>query len=211
MAALPPVPGVIKLEFLWSQSGIPAANIFHAGYSGGPPTAADLATFGAAAGAAFWGGSTLGLFPSTLELVGVKATDLASDSGAVAEVPIGTSGTGTGGECPAQAAVLVNYSISRRYRGGHPRTYFPPFEVTNLASPSEWSAGATTDLDTAIAALFSYADGVVLDSFTGTGLVCVSYELAKVPRDDPLVEPIAGWVVNPILGTQRRRVRASSY
>lgn len=211
MPALPVVPGVIKLEWLWTQGGIPAANVSHVKYTGGPPAAADLAGFGAAMIPLLWPSGLYSGYSTSTILVGMKLTDLASDTGAVAESSSGQAGTFSGDELPAQAAVLVNFAIGRRYRGGHPRMYFPPPTQSLLAGPSEWAGTLITELGSRFTALFAYYSGGTEGTTVLAGPVNVSYKTAGAPRVSPVVDPITGFTVNPIMATQRRRIRASSY
>lgn len=211
MPALPDVPGVLKFEFLWTQSGIPCANIFHASYSGGPPTNEDCVNLGQGASAAFWVSGLYSAYPTSTVFVGVRVTDLTSSTASVGEYTVDESGTYEGSELPAQACVLVNYTISRRYRGGHPRVYILPPNQTLLAGPSEWDSTIVTELSTCITALQTYFGSGTSGTTDLSGQVCVSYVSSGAPRVDPLVELISGAVVSPIMATQRRRIRASSY
>jgi hypothetical protein len=209
--ALPPVPGVIKFELLWTQAGIPAANILHAAYTGGPPAAADVAAFCLDLDDAFWVTPFRADYPASTVYVGSRGTDLSSSTGATAEHSVGSAGTATDSGISAQACLMVNYSITRRYRGGHPRTYFPPPAWGGLTSPSDWDSGVVSDCAGAVADIQSVFSTATHGSTTLSGMVCVSYVAAKVPRVDPLVEPITGYSVGAIVRTQRRRLTASSY
>jgi len=209
--ALPNVPNVLKIELLWTQAGIPCANVLHCSYSGDAPSASDCTSIGGGIAEAFWVVGLYEGYPTSTELVGVRVTDLTTSSSATGEFPVSTSGTYEGGELPAQAAVLVNYQILRRYRGGHPRTYYPPPNQSLLSGPSEWGSTILTELNGQVESLFEYLSTTTVDATELTGQVCVSYMDARVPRVDPLVEPIVGYVVSPIMATQRRRIRASSY
>lgn len=211
MPALPVVPGVIRWEFLWTQSGVPCANIFHSSYTGGPPSSEDLQSLGNTLAHAFWVSGLYEGYPTTTVLVGVRGTDLATDTGAVGEYSDGRAGTYAGGELPAQACVLANYVQARRYRGGHPRAYLLPPNQTLLATPSEWGADIITEMNGCLVALQTAMGDSTAGSTDLSGQVCVSYVTAGAPRVDPLVEPLTGVTVSPILATQRRRIRASSY
>jgi hypothetical protein len=211
MPALPDVPGVIKFELLWTQAGIPCANVIHASFTGGTPTAENLIAFASDVAGSLWQVGLYSGYPTSTVLVGVKATDLTTSSSAVGEYASGVAGTFEGGELPAQAAVLVNYQITRRYRGGHPRLYMVPPNSELLAGPSEWDSTILTELGARMTAVLSTLSSDVQDSIDLTGQVCVSYRDGDAPRVDPLVEPITGLVVSPIMATQRRRIRASSY
>jgi hypothetical protein len=209
--ALPPVPNVIKWELLFTQAGVPGACIFHSAFTGGSPSGSDLQGFGNQGWAALDTAGFLTNYTADTVFVGFKLTDLTTASSAVGEYPIGLAGTYDGPASPAQACVLANYEIVRRYRGGHPRTYFPPPAAVYLLSPSEWTAGEVTAVGDYVTALFNVFNTASEGTTDLGGPVCVSYRTGNAPRVAPLVEPVTGFVVSPILATQRRRIRASSY
>lgn len=211
MPARPVVPGVIKVELLWSQDGIPAANVLYASYTGGAPTETDLAGVASALATDFWTLATAAFWSTETTFVGIRLTDLSSDTGAVAEHAMGDTGTNVEGVMPAQACVLVNYSISRRYRGGHPRTYFPAPAFGYMDGPAAWTGAFVSGFSAQVGELYSDLASVSSGALTLTGHVNVSYVTADAPRVDPIVDPITGYVVNGIVATQRRRIRASSY
>lgn len=211
MPALPAVPGVCRVELLWTQEGLPAANVMHIGYTGDPPIEADLVTLAEAICSNFWSLDFAANFSTGTTFVGCRVTDLSSDTGAVGEHTDGATGTDASGENPAQASMLINFSISRRYRGGHPRMYLPGLGKNSLATVSTWSSDAVSVASTAISAFLSGMTDLTFGANATTQMVCVSYTDAGAPRVDPLVEPIAGGVVSGLMATQRRRIRASSY
>jgi hypothetical protein len=211
MPPLPVVADVLKFEMLWTQAGIPAANILHAKYTGGPPTAADVAAFCLDLDDAWWVNPVKEDYPASTVYVGSRGTDLASSTGATAEHSVGTAGTATDSAISAQACILVNYEITRRYRGGHPRTYFPPAAWGGLASPSSWDSGILSDISGGVAAIEGVFSTATHGSTTLAGLVNVSYRTAGAPRVTPVVDPVTGYVVSGIVRTQRRRLTASSY
>lgn len=210
MPALPDVPGVIKIEFLWTQDGVPAANVLHVGYTGGPPTSSDLTTLAHDLGVAFMTAVSGDLATTTL-LASVKATDLASHSGAVGESALALSGTDAVGGGDAAACVLCNFQITRRYRGGHPRMYILGYTMAGLATPSTWAGAVITNAHAGIAAYVAAATGVIFGSFTTTTPVSVSYRTGNAPRVVPVVDPIVGFAIGAMLRTQRRRINASTF
>lgn len=211
MPPLPVVPGAIKVEFLWTQAGVPAANVLHIGYTGGPPVTSDLVSLGEQLNTDFWPSDMSALFSTATTFVGFRCTDLSSSTGAVGEFADGSTGTDELGDNPAQACMLVNFGITRRYRGGHPRMYLPALGRNALATPSTWSTAAVSAATTVISAMLADMVSHTFGSIVTTGFVCVSYIDAGAPRVDPLVEPITAGVVSGLMATQRRRVRASSY
>jgi hypothetical protein len=211
MTPLPAVPGVIKVEWLWSQDGIPAANVLHVGYSGGPPVSGDLNTLATALVAGWWTGPTAELWSSETTFMGMRLTDLSSDTGAVGEEPVEDPGTNTEGVMPAQACTLINFQIVRRYRGGHPRMYLPAPAFGFQDGPAAWLSTYLTAVTTAFGGYVA-ATGVATAGDTDlTGPVNVSYVSGGDVRVDPVVDSITGFSVNGVVATQRRRIRASSY
>jgi hypothetical protein len=211
MPPLPPVPGVVKIEFLWTQNGVPAANIFHASYSGSAPSSSDCTAIAGQIDTAFWTSGFRGFFSNFTTLQGIRVTDIATDTGASGEYSDGNSGTISEEGVGAQMCVLVNYSIARRYRGGHPRTYYPGLSNTYLESPQQWDSDGVTAVNSAAANLYEILQTASSGSTTLTGQVCVSYRTGDAPRVTPLVEAISSAVVNGSVKTQRRRLTASSY
>lgn len=211
MPALPAVPGAIKLELLWNQQGLPAANVMHLGYTGTPPGNPGLQTLCSDFATAFWTDDMKTDYSDQTTFVGCRATDLSSDTGAEGEHDISSTGEDGAEPMPAQCCILLNYQIARRYRGGHPRTYLPPASRTWQGTISTWNATLLTVVNTAWTTGMAAVIGEAYDDATITGPICVSYFSGGSPRVDPLVEPITGLIVSGLIRTQRRRLTASSY
>lgn len=208
MPALHPfiaVPGVIRISLEGNQDGRPWANVFHARYTGGPPTAANLSTY-----LSTWYGSAVGaLAPqadTATQYTGATATDLSSLTGAQVEVSAPFAGTSGGDLLPSNIAILVNYNSSFRYRGGHPRTYYVGGTQADLANSNTWTSGFVTAA-TSAAAIVTAAFEVGGVGFVPTGQCAVSYKTADDYRVTPLVMPISTLSVSAGVATQRRRMR----
>lgn len=210
MPARPNVPNVLKVEFNWTQDGIPAANIKYVLYSGGPPSPADCNAIALHLEDAMWG-TAMGLFPSTTEMVGTVVTDLTSDTGSVGTSSGTGAGTASSDACPANCCVLVDHTIARRYRGGHPRSYYPPPAQNGLLTPSTWQGSIVTDFAALEAAYALVASTYLAGTTQLVYNVNVSYVTGGAPRVVPVVDQITGSVVSGIIRTQRRRLTASSY
>jgi hypothetical protein len=204
------VADVLKVELLWTQGGVPAANILHFAYSGGPPSGTDCATLAKDVANALW--ATVGAdYPSTTVLVAAKGTDLNTLAGASGTESLGHVGTAVDGPSPAAACVLVDWQITRRYRGGHPRTYFPAVAFGAIATPSTWNPDIITDFTTAIDTVLAL-DGVATSGTTVLGqLVNVSYVTADAWRVANVVDSIYGFSVSSLIRSQRRRTTATTY
>jgi len=207
----PIVPGVIMFEFLWTQDAGPAANILHCQYTGGPPSTTDLLVLAHDVAEAFWTDPVQADYPSSTVFVGVRATDLASDTGAVGEYPVGTAGTAEDPGTPAGCSMMVNYQIARRYRGGHPRSYFPALANGAVDTPGTWDSTVVSDFNTVLAAVFVAMNSSTSGTTDLSGQCCVSYVDDNAYRVDNLVEPVTGMSASNRIRTQRRRLTSSSF
>ena len=225
MPALPAVPQVIKIRWLHtigSNVNLGCHQYWH--YAGAAPTGADMTALATAAFNA-WVTNLAPVAGNWVTLTETITEDLTSST-----TPIGTqtgshAGGLSGAPLTAETAVLANYVIARRYRGGKPRTYWPLGEPSQLTTAERWSGAAVTAFGTALAALdtallavtfsgggalnyqanVSYYDGFV--SFQNP--VTLRWKNAPKPRTTPVVDQITSTVVNPIPGSQRRRMRAT--
>ena len=224
MAPLPPVPQTIRLQLKHTRgSDVDVLDRLYLQYAGEPPTVADLNTFCAAVGG-FWGSDLAPMAHPTVELTEVLAQDLSSDVGAEGSNGETTFGTRAGGDLPADICSLINFEVARRYRGGKPRIYLPYGTDTDVLDPQHWTAAFTAALS---AAWGSFIDSVLAAAWSGGGPLVqysVSYYLGStelttgVPpyvrghtiptkRAAPMSYLITDYTVNPVFGSQRRRVR----
>lgn len=222
MPPLPNVPNVLRSDIQW-EVGTDAqvtTKLFWR-YSGSSPTNTDAIALAAdiynamSAIHAFW-------TPAT-SLTGVKVTDLSSNVGGVGEFAQVTVGTLSGATLPASTAVLTNWQISRRYRGGKPRSYWPWFGAGDVNTRQTWMATSVTGVDSHLATFMAAVIGSVSGATTITQHVSVSYyesftvvvnpitgrskNVAKL-RAVPLVDQIQSYATSLSIASQRRRVRA---
>lgn len=219
MPALPEIPNVLRTDLLWnvdSDVGVSSRQFFR--YSGGPPNSANCVDLAAD----IWehASALAGLYSTAVELTGVKVTDLSDNSGGEGVHEQVEAGSRSGSRLPGNAAVLINYVIGRRYRGGRPRTYFPFFTVADINSSSTWVGTSLDDVTTAMSSYFGAVIGLNVGSTTITQHVNVSYysgftvvtnpvtgrarNVSKV-RTTPLVDDILSWSVASRIASQRRR------
>lgn len=214
MPPLPAVPNVCKVIVSSIRSDANVENIFHIGYSGTAPSAAQLATyltsdFVPATETLYNAEGSTDLTGDTVEMI-----DLSSSTGATQSEGLTVSGVRTGDFAPASAAVVVSWAIDRRYRGGHPRTYFPFGTAgTYEASSSKlWDTGFIDAIGTAIGVWVAAITGVTVGATVFEDLVNVSYvdkNLNPTPpyrRTTPIVDTIVGSVVKQRICSQRRRL-----
>lgn len=211
MPPLPPVPSVIKVEFIGTYQSNTWAIIHHFQYSGSAPTVAQLNTLGAQLATDFGNNLLSGQVSQHVSLLTVKLTDLSSNTGASTEVPVLEAGTNTSTDLPTNVAIGVSWSIAQRYRGGHPRSYLPGACSNMLASGSVSRLSGTFlgGLGTGAA---GYIAAVNARTLGGSPIVfgSVNYFVygAHPPalRSAGVFHAIIGSAVHPRLDSQRRRL-----
>jgi hypothetical protein len=159
-------------------------------------------------------------FTPDVSLVEVDVQDLASATGASGNHVATTAGTRSGTRNAAGVAVLLNYHIARRYRGGKPRVYLPALDATDLTDEQTWNPGQLANVVTEWNAVIA---GIIAAPWSGatiTGHVNVSYysgfasvqnpvthrwKNISTPRAVPLIDAVTAVTGNPRPGSQRRR------
>jgi len=221
MPALPSPGPIIKLNVNWGVDGDSMAETIHYyRYSSGAPSAADLSAF--ASNAVAQGQAEFGaLCNDQVGMLAATARDLSSAMGA--EATAGTPWVGTRGSAltPPGAAMVISHSISRHYRGGHPRTYLPIGVSGDIAVTGFWSDAFVIAADNA----WGGWDLNVVGSFGGltvTDLVNVSFygppnrvivspggrmRTVSTVRGVPIVDHVTGHTARKVIGSQRRRNR----
>lgn len=205
MPALPPAGDVVRIDVgLEVGTDAHAINRFHWAYSGSHPDPADCESIGNQVATA-WNAHLRAFMTENSAQSTVDVVDLSSLLGAGGLIVNNAVGTRAGASIPAASAVLVNHKISRRYRGGKPRSYLPLFVASDLNGPSGWLSASVTALQTAYDAWAAEISGFTAGSTLLGSQVAVSYFLNNALRATPLVEPITASVVNGAPASQRRR------
>jgi len=222
MPALPPVPGVLKYRFVntvGSDTNV-SWHIFMKTTTS--PTQAQASQAAADAHTA-WVANIAPLTGAQISLTEIVVTDLTSSSAEVGTWAGASPGTRTGsGPLSAPVSALINSTVHRRYRGGKPRAYIPCGLQGDMSTPQQWSStfvAAVTNGWNAMAA--QLATGLTWASPAAV-TVNVAYfqghEWKGVPPGPywkvplpfpggPHVDVLTGAACNPLIGTQRRRVR----
>jgi hypothetical protein len=222
MPPLPNVPKVVKCAVVLTDSiNTDIVTRFYMRYTGSAPSAADLDAFATAVKTA-WDDTIKGDVNSALALIRVECTDLSSATSAVGLWTGVVAGTATGVPVPVDSAVVVSYTIARRYRGGHPRGYWSAGEGIDLDNPQRWTpdfvasfqGSITTFFNEVAAAGWSGAgtlDHVNVSYFTGFTVVTspTTGRARNVPnpRATPIIDPVVALVTRLRIGTQRRRLQ----
>lgn len=221
MPALPFVAGGLRKidKFLFNDVTVGIVRTF-CSYTGAPPIVADLLALGTLMGAGF----TADLAPmmgSNVVYDSCEITDLSSDTAAQATTTfVGLVGTEAGATLPAAAAFMVNGEISRRYRGGHQKSFIPFGTETDLLTDQEWE---TASADGFLSGWADFQDIIPVNAWAGSGIVenaNVSYYAGftsvqnpvtlrwrNIPklRVTPIVDVLEAYTFSPLVRFQTRR------
>ena len=222
MAPLPDVPKVVKTALVWSDGiNTDIVTRFYIEYSGTGGSPADLDVF-ATSVKGFWGDDLAGATHEDYNLIRVECTDLTTPTSAIGLWAGSVPGTATGVPVPADAAVVLSYTVARRYRGGHPRGYWLLGIGVDLADPQHWTSDFIAAQQEAFDAFFTSVLGA---GWSGAGTLAhvnVSYfkgftvvtspisgraRNVPTPRATPVVDPVVATVARLRIGTQRRRLQ----
>lgn len=220
MPALPNVNKVLRtaLRHSFNEGDTDVIVRYFTQYSGTAPSDGDLDTFCSTL-VGVWETDIEPLCTSAVTLIGVTCEDLTSATAAVGSTTSAGVGTRSGGVLGAGTAGVISLLIPRRYRGGHPRNYWPVGSDTDLADRSQWTSGFLTAFLDGVVAYFA---GVAASGWSGAGTlegVNVSYFEGFTPHEypsgryrnipnlrvTPVVDVVSGYRVNPQLCSQRRR------
>lgn len=222
MPALPSVPGVLKVAVIFADDvNTDIVSRFYIKYGGTAPSATELNNFcDAVQGHA--GSTILHAVNEAYTLGRVHAIDLSSSTASEGDW-LGTNpGLLTGDPLPSDVAQVCSYEISRHYRGGHPRGYWPMNQAGDLTNPQLWTPGVVAGNQSQFEDFFA---DVLSTPWSGGGPlshVNVSYyhgftvvtnpstgRARNVPtlRGTPLVDTVGSYVARRHIGTQRRRLQ----
>lgn len=219
MPPLPNVPGVLRIRFHFTigEDTHAACRKYYA-YTGAAPSEADLVAF--SSGVLTAAGVDLApLYTADRVMTEVETTDLTSPISATG-IGIGTeTGTRVGADLPAATSLLESLEVSRRYRGGHPRNYWPFGDQDDLGTPQTWTPDFVTACSTALATFEAAVIGDPPAGVTSLAPVSVSYyegftvfmgvtgrarNINKV-RPVPVVDAVVGNIVRQGIAIIRRR------
>lgn len=221
MPALPNVSKVVRLDLNFTLAGsVPARTRQFWRYSGSAPNNTEMLAFcdNAVAG---WAANMQSLMSSDYQFISAEGTDLSSPTAAQAISLDTLGGARSGNTMPQDVAAVVRYQIARRYRGGHPRGYWPSGVDEDLQDERSWKTAFLTDHDTGVLGFSTAMTGA---GWSGAGTidqVNVSYyhlfdvqispgtgRARNVPRlrGAPVVDAVVQFATQPVLGTQRKRL-----
>jgi hypothetical protein len=179
-------------------------NIFHSKYSNTPADGATINSICQAVHTAYVNAFTT-LWSSSTVLITVDGQDLASRTAATGTFSLTHPGVQTTIPMSLQVALCISWSISDRYRGGHPRTYLPGIDGNFVTGGRLLTtAGHTAYLNAAAGFLTN------MNAMTAGGsswqMCCVRYFSQHQLLANPYVRTITGQSVHGRIDTQRRRL-----
>lgn len=207
MAALPPVVGVARVAVSGTNHDQPWANVFHVKIGTGfAMSSAGVTTFATAFANAY----TTALYPIMSQQCGARectVIQLESDTAPSASVAVTGAGAVTGDIAPLSTAKLLKWNISRRYRGGHPRTYLSGVPENDLAADGRlYLPGAVTGTQNAASNFLSAVNALTAEG-EDISLCTVHYVKNNAVLATPLVDDILSVIAQPEIATQRRRLQ----
>ncbi len=220
MPSLPSPGPVIRVREKWATE---APNYVFTrrflGYSGGPPTGANLAALAAAINANMVT-YLKALLSSAFALVEIECVDLSSSSGA-GGMDLAVQAGSRGGTAPlAQTPAHFHWDIARRYRGGKPGAYYPFFDQGDYLNVYQWNAAAVSTAASDLASYITAQNGATFGATTIDEPVSISYyegftvvtnpvtgRARNVPklRATPIVDIVLGVTGDERISSQRRR------
>lgn len=219
MPALPNVPKVLKIICTVKDSNdVRSLNRFFVQYTGAAPDNIMIDTFANSVAGA-WTAHMQAEYDVLSALEQVEVIDLTSNVTPIGFVNPGTVGTRGGAPLSAAACAVIQMSILRRYRGGHPRQYLSAGVDADLSTRQQWHAAFQNELSNAYN---SWVGAIIGAGWAGAGVlspVNVSYfsgftnhtypsgrvRPVPTPRAVPVIDLITGIGVSLTLGSQRRR------
>ena len=188
-------------------------------FTGGPLTNAQAVTYATSFGENY-NANCLALAHPDVVLTETTVTDLTNASAGTGVFASTYTGTASGTPLAAGTATLINGLISRRYRGGKPRQYWPFGTSSSLDGATAWSSAFLSALashyDPFLAANLGESTGstavvaqVNVSYYEGFASVqnpvTLRWRNINKPRATPLVDAYNGYAFNVKPASQRRR------
>jgi hypothetical protein len=210
LGPLPDAPRTVKLRLIGQNQTFPWVNVLHIqwGSGGATPDSSNLNAMAIIIGIA-WTARFAPLFITNSSLTNVEVTDISSRTGAQGNDPTNRPGTNATAGAPLSVAACISWTIARRYRGGHPRTYLSGVDASAYTSGKLWTGAKIIAYQAAATGFRSDINAMTVAGNTWA-LANVSYyqKVAGVVsyRVPPVVDLISGSKFHTRLDTQRRRL-----
>lgn len=221
MAPLPPVANVLKARILFRIGSKPTQGVrqFYR-WSGTAPTSATLNTLAQDLYNAIVTAGFATVASTKVKLTGTELIDLTSAMGATGSYEATTTGARAGVALPAADCFVSSYEITRRYRGGHPRSYWPLGTDLDETGPQLFKSASVTAFTTFVEDINTGFVGTSVGGTTVGNHVAIAYyegftavmnpltgRYRNVPklRTTPLVTNVTSIIGRNYIGSFRRR------
>ena len=191
------VPNCVEVVINWETGVLNAANVMHV--RDAPVTSADVddiadifATWVASAANGY-----KGITPTTTFFTTLSARDMSSVGGYATVRNVNTAGSDPGSALPPNATVCVTLRTLLNTGRGRGRVYTPPQVEAVVDDYGTILAGRRTDIITRFGNLKTDLD-TLLNPNGG---------LAVLSRADVIANEVVTFTVDPVIDTQRRRLR----
>lgn len=218
---MPPLPNIANMLKVFLEGFVDGedvynwGNVLHFEYTGTAPTNLTCATIAGDIATA-WSSHMSAEQPSPSTLTKVTVTDLTSPTSGEGEALVSVSGTRGDDSIPANAAVLISYVPTYRYRGGHPRHYLFAGGNADLEGAAKWSTAFTAECLSHWQAFVSACEAITVSGTALSTLASIRYYGKFLPNGGPpryllttpIVQPltISAAVAAQEIASQRRRV-----
>lgn len=218
----PPVqPGVCRFRILGTLANLAPWGVrLYAAYTGVTPASGVMLSLAEAVGSA-WNTNCCPHQSEDITTTEIDGVDLSSELGAGATADVDYVGGTTDPAVENQIAAVVKFEISRRYRGGKPKMYFPGAPTSAVEDDSHFTTAYVNALGTAFTS-FDAAIGEIAESGTLlSGIVNVSYYKGFTAVENPITgryrnvptyrgagfptDFINSFTADTLMGSQRRR------
>lgn len=211
MPPLQPAAHILRVRLAGSISAVSPWNvILHWNYTGPQPPSTTINAL-CSLFAAAWNTHLAPVHHTTVTLTTVEAVDLTAPDAAFGSAIVSHSGLLTGTPLPASVAVCVSWKVNYRWRGGHPRSYFPAGTTASTTNQRTWTALAVQNFETAVNGWFGAMNAATSGAVSGR-LTCLRrYQtlVAGQPPTEitpPLPLDFVAFDVDSRIDTQRRRL-----
>jgi hypothetical protein len=106
----------------------------------------------------------------------------------------------------AATCVVVDWAVSRYYRGGHPRSYLPGPALTDTTDGAVFNSVISSSLAAGATAFIGHVNALAHGNISAVALGTYSFATANAWRATPIFEAYTGAKVRQHLGSQRRRI-----
>lgn len=211
LGPLPALDHVLRIVLSGSISTKPWNSVQHAQYQG-PAIDVNTANGLCTSIGTAWANAIAPVSCSNVVLSEVTVTDLTSSTSAQGAQNVSHTGTQTGTSTfPTSACWVQSLTTVFRYRGGHPRIYWPYTSSAALINNSTFGSTTLGVLGTAATGWISDINNLLVNSI-GLKHGCAFYYThdpvtkARIYRTPPFFQPTIATAVHQRVDTQRRRL-----